>query len=155
MQPLLLATPGLSPLLLIVVMFGLMYLFMIRPQMKRAKAQAAEREATINALAPGSRVVLTSGLFGTIRHLGERQAVVELAPGVEITVMKQAINKPVTPEEEDFEYEDEAAAADQQAPTDQVVPQADEFFSEPTEQTDLDALPEPTVPGQPDAPRQS
>ncbi len=93
--------------LLMIVAFGaLMYFLMIRPQQKRVK----EHQAAIGALAPGSRVLLTSGMFGTIRHLGERQAIVELAPGVEITVVKGNIARATTEAEEEFEFADDVDA---------------------------------------------
>lgn len=94
-------------LILMIVAFGaLMYFLMIRPQQKRVK----EHQAAIGALAPGSRVLMTSGMFGTVRHLGERQAIVELAPGVEITVVKGNIARPITADEEEFEFADDVDA---------------------------------------------
>lgn len=98
-------------LILMIVAFGaLMYFLMIRPQQKRVK----EHAASIGALAAGSRVLLTSGVFGTVRHLGERQAIIELAPGVEITVIKSNIARATTPDEEEFEFADESDADAQQ-----------------------------------------
>ena len=95
-------------LILMIVAFGaLMYFLMIRPQQKRAK----EHQASISALSTGSRVLLTSGVFATVRHLGERQAIVELAPGVEITVIKGNIARPTTADEEEFEFADETDAS--------------------------------------------
>lgn len=94
-----------STILMLVLMGGVFYFLLIRPQQKRAKKQA---EMT-NALAPGARVMLSSGIFGTVRHLGEKQAIVELAPGLEMTVVKQAIVKTLTPEEDEFEYADDSA----------------------------------------------
>lgn len=96
---------GLDFILMILVFGGIMYFLMIRPQQKRMK----EHQATIAALQPGSRVLLTSGVFATIRHLGERQAIVELAPGVEITIVKGNIARPVTADEEEFEFADDDA----------------------------------------------
>lgn len=91
-------------LIVMIVAFGaLMYFLMIRPQQKRMKAH----QATITALAPGSRVLLTSGIFATVRHLGERQAIVELAPGTEITIVKANIARPTTEDEEEFEFSDD------------------------------------------------
>ena len=49
----------------------------------------------------------TAGVLVTIRELGERTAVVEISPGVEMTVLKQAIMRTVTADEEEFEYDDE------------------------------------------------
>ncbi|MFT3862182.1 preprotein translocase subunit YajC [Micropruina sp.] len=93
-----------STVLMLVLMGAAFYFLLIRPQQKRAKQQ---QEMT-NALAPGARVMLASGVFGTIRHLGERQAIIEIAPGIEMTVLKQAIVKTVTSADDEFEYADDA-----------------------------------------------
>lgn len=90
------------------IMIAAMYFLMIRPQQKRAK----EHQTMLNDLSEGSRVMLTSGIFGTIRHLGEKQAVIELAPGSEITILRQAIMRPVNEDEDEFEYTDEDDIAD-------------------------------------------
>ncbi len=101
-------------ILLIVAMGAIFYFLMIRPQQKRLKAH----QETINQLAPGTRVLLTSGVFATVRHLGERQAIVELAPGVEVTLIKGNIARPTTPEEEEFEFADDV---DDEALVDEAV----------------------------------
>ncbi|MFT3969684.1 MAG: preprotein translocase subunit YajC [Micropruina sp.] len=101
-----------STVLMLVLMGGAFYFLLIRPQQKRAKKQ---QEMT-NSLEPGTRVMLSSGVFGTIRHLGERQAIIEIAPGIEMTVVKQAVVKTLTAEDDEFEYSDEPAA--EEAPTD-------------------------------------
>lgn len=91
-------------LILMVVAFGaIMYFLMIRPQQKRMK----EHQELINALQPGSRVLLTSGMFATIRHIGERQMIVELAPGAEVTVLKGNVARVAADDEEEFEFADE------------------------------------------------
>ena len=97
-----------------------LYFIMIRPQQKRAK----EQQAKIKALEPGARVMTVSGIIGTVKHLGEKQAILELAPGVEITVVKQAIS--TQPVEDEFEYADadddvETAAADELPAIEDVV----------------------------------
>lgn len=92
-----------EPLLLIVAMGAIFYFLMIRPQQKRMKAQ----QQVISELSPGTRVLLTSGVFATVRHLGERQAIVELAPGLEVTVVKNNIARPTTVDEEEFEFSDD------------------------------------------------
>lgn len=76
-----------STLILIALMVVAFYLLIIRPQKKRAQAQVQ----TMSSLVPGARVLLTSGIFGSIVSVGTKQAVIELAPGVELTVVKQAI----------------------------------------------------------------
>jgi preprotein translocase subunit YajC len=84
-----------------IVLIGLMvvafYFLMIRPQRKRQQKQ----QETLNQLQPGTKVLLGSGVFGTILRIGDKQAVLELSPGNELTVLKQAIVRVAGPEDED------------------------------------------------------
>lgn len=84
-----------------IVLIGLMvvafYFLMIRPQRKRQQKQ----QETLNQLQPGTRVLLGSGVFGTILRIGDKQAVLELSPGTELTVLKQAIVRVAGPEDEE------------------------------------------------------
>lgn len=96
----------LETLLMLVAFGALMYFLMIRPQQKRMQ----EHQATINALQPGTRVLLQSGIYSTLTHIGEKQAIVELAPGVEVTILKAAIMRVVADDEEEFEFDDESPA---------------------------------------------
>ena len=96
--------PGLDLLLMLVVFVGAAYFLMIRPQQKRMR----EHQSQIDALLPGARVILNSGVFATISHIADTQAIVELAPGVEVTILKQAIARVTKNDEEEFEFTDEA-----------------------------------------------
>ena len=96
--------PGLDLLLMLVVFVGAAYFLMIRPQQKRMR----EHQSQIDALQPGARVILNSGVFATISHIADTQAIVELAPGVEVTILKQAIARVTKNDEEEFEFTDEA-----------------------------------------------
>ena len=93
-----------STLVMVVLMVAAFWLLLIRPAQKKQKQQ----QELVNKLGEGSRVMLSSGVFGTIIHNGEKQAIVEVSPGVEMTVLKQAIIRAVEPSEEEFEYDDEA-----------------------------------------------
>ena len=95
--------PGLDLLLMLVVFVGAAYFLMIRPQQKRMR----EHQSQIDALLPGARVILNSGIFATISHIADTQAIVELAPGVEVTILKQAIARVTKNDEEEFEFTDE------------------------------------------------
>ena len=81
---------------LILLMVVAFYFLILRPQKKRQQAQ----QKTMNELTPGTRVLLGSGLFGTHQWVGSKQAILEVAPGVEMTVLKQAIARVVTPGDE-------------------------------------------------------
>lgn len=94
-------------LLIMVVFIGLMYVLMVLPQ----KRKMDQQKKLIAALEPGTRVMLNTGMFGTIRAVGAQQMVVELAPGAEVTVLSQAVLRAVRPDEEEFEYDETSAAA--------------------------------------------
>lgn len=91
-----------TTVLLFVLMGGVLYFMLIRPQQKRAK----EQQSLMSTLEPGSRVMLISGIIATVKYLGDKQAVVEIAPGVEMTVDKRAIT--TQPVVDEFEYADDA-----------------------------------------------
>lgn len=114
--------PDLSSLLLMAAVFAVAYLLFIRPQQRRQ----AEQQKTTNALVPGTRVMTTSGVYATVRHVGERQIIVEISPGVDMTIVKAAIAKVVKPEDDEFEYDDEPTTADDEPTTADEVGEVDE-----------------------------
>lgn len=118
-------------IILIVLMFVLMYFMVMRPQ----KKQMDRQREMLNQMSEGTRIMLTSGLFGTVRATGESQAVIELAPGVDITVLKQAISKIVRPEDEEFEFADDADQdAEGESPAEEAgTPQEESAGAESTE----------------------
>ena len=78
------------PLILLVVVF---YFLLIRPQRKRQQ----EATAMQNSLAPGARVMTTTGLFATVVAVENEDVVLEVAPGIETRWVKAAIGRVVTP----------------------------------------------------------
>jgi preprotein translocase subunit YajC len=92
-----------STLVLIGLMVFAFYFLILRPQRKRQ--QALQR--TMSELVPGSRVMLGSGLFGTVLSVGDKQVVLEISPGAELTVLKQAIARVVTDADEDTDEPDD------------------------------------------------
>jgi preprotein translocase subunit YajC len=85
----------------VVVLF---YFMLIRPQQKRAK----EQQEMMSSLQPGDRVMTISGIVGTVRYLGEKQAIIEISPGVEMTVVKGALSNQRV--EDEFEYAEDGSA---------------------------------------------
>ena len=92
-----------STLILIALMVVAFYFLIMRPQRKRQQAISK----TLSELTPGTRVMLGSGLFGTVVGVGQRQVVLEISPGNELTVLKQAVARVVTKEDEDVEADDD------------------------------------------------
>ena len=91
-----------STLILIALMVLAFYLLIMRPQRRRQQALAK----LVSELTPGTRVMLGSGLFGTVVAVGEKQVVLEISPGAELTVLKQAVARVVTEDDEDVEVDD-------------------------------------------------
>jgi len=84
-------------IILIVVMIIAFYFLIMRPQRKRQQQQAQ----LINAIEPGSRVVTTTGIYATVIAVGDKQIVLETAPGTRVTMLKQAVGRVVQDGEED------------------------------------------------------
>jgi preprotein translocase subunit YajC len=82
-------------LLFMVLLFGIFYFVLIRPQRNRQR-QAMQRQQDAQ---PGARIRTTAGIYGTLVSGDERDVVIEIAPGVEITMLRRAIME-VVPDEE-------------------------------------------------------
>jgi preprotein translocase subunit YajC len=78
---------GMESLILIVLMFGVLYFLMIRPQMKRAK----EHKTLIEALQKGDEVITGGGVLGRVTKINENYVTLEVANGVEILVQRPAV----------------------------------------------------------------
>ncbi|MFC6149947.1 MULTISPECIES: preprotein translocase subunit YajC [Mumia] len=80
----------LLPIILLVLVF---YLFIIRPQGKRRREFLDMQGKT----SVGSKVMLTSGIFGTVTALDDETLTLEIAPGVEIEAHRNVVAKIVDP----------------------------------------------------------
>jgi preprotein translocase subunit YajC len=100
---------SLTTFALLALMVMAFYFLIMRPQKKRQH----ELQRILASLAPGTRVMTSSGLFGTVVAVGERQVVLEIAPGVELTVLKQAVARIATESDEDVFYDGTDGNADE------------------------------------------
>ncbi len=114
---------------MIALMVVAFYFLLIRPQKKRQQAQ----QKTMNELEPGTRVLLGSGIFGTVVSVADKQAVISTSPGVELTVLKQAIARIIQPGDEFGEpiVSIEEAPEDPYAEPSGPVEPTDPFGNEP------------------------
>ena len=80
------AFSGMS-LLFPILLIGVMYFLMIRPQMKRAK----EHKGMLEKLVRGDEVLTNGGIAGTVTDIGDSFVTVEIADNVRIRVQKGAI----------------------------------------------------------------
>jgi preprotein translocase subunit YajC len=74
-------------LVAIVVLFGVLYFVMIRPQRNRQRA-AMQTQRTVE---PGARVRTTAGMYATVVSVEDQDVVLEVAPGVHVRYLRRAI----------------------------------------------------------------
>lgn len=106
---------GLMPLVLI---FGVFYFLLIRPQQKRFK----EHQQLVAGLKKGDEVTTAGGIVGKITALeGDAHVMVQIASGVEIKVVKSTIStanvKPEATKPAHKEKQSKAEKNDNAAPT--------------------------------------
>jgi preprotein translocase subunit YajC len=80
-------------LLFPVLVLGAMWLLLIRPQQKRAKAQ----KALLANLEVGDQVITVGGIVGRIVDLHDREMVIETA-GTQLRLVRGAIGSKIEPE---------------------------------------------------------
>lgn len=76
-----------GPLLFLAAMIAVLWFLLIRPQRAR---QAAHRNL-IAELAPGDEVVTAGGVLGRVSSIADDHVKLEVAPGTEIRLAKDAV----------------------------------------------------------------
>jgi preprotein translocase subunit YajC len=91
--------------LILAVLIGLFYFLIMRPQRNRQR----KAMQTQNQVMPGQRVRTTAGMYGTVVSGDDRDVVLEIAPGVQVTMLRRAImdviadDQPLSDPDEDAE----------------------------------------------------
>ena len=70
-----------------ILVFGLFYFMMIRPQQKKAK----EHKALIDALTKGDEVMTQSGIAGRVTKIQDDFITVEIADKVEVKMQRSSV----------------------------------------------------------------
>ena len=80
---------GFDPTIIIflVLIFGVFYFLMIRPQRKRQK----EHESMVRELQKGDRVITAGGIYGQIESLSDDSVVLKLEGGTTIRVARSSV----------------------------------------------------------------
>ena len=79
---------GMAPLIIfLVLIFGLMYFTMIRPQRKKQQ----EHQELMAELHRGDRVITAGGIYGTIESITEENVVLKVESGTTIRVLRSSI----------------------------------------------------------------
>ncbi len=100
-------------LLPLILIGGVFYFFLIRPQQRRARTQ----QALVNAVQEGDEIMTTGGIFGTITEIDDDEGTitVEIAPGTRIRMIKAGISRRLTEDDDAYdEGESEDEDQDQQ-----------------------------------------
>ena len=86
---------GATQFLPLVLIFGVFYFLMIRPQQTRQK----EMKAMLGALRRGDRVVTAGGILGTVQRVvdGVDEVEVDIAPNVRVKVLRDTITTVLKP----------------------------------------------------------
>jgi len=74
-------------LFMILVIFGIFYFLLVRPQMKRQK----EHNKMLESLKKGDKVITSGGIHGTIVGVKDDIAVLKIADEVKVEVSKSAV----------------------------------------------------------------
>ena len=78
---------GLAAFVPFLLIFGIFYFLMIRPQKKRLQ----EEQNMLKALGKGDEVFTKSGIFGKVSGLTEQVVILEVADGVKLKVLKAQV----------------------------------------------------------------
>jgi preprotein translocase subunit YajC len=76
----------LIPTMLII---GIMYFLMIRPQQKRLK----EHQAMVAAIRRGDTIVTSGGIIGKVAKVEDQELQVEIAEGVKIKILRSTVSE--------------------------------------------------------------
>ncbi len=90
--PLLQAAPGGNPIVMFLPMlliFGVFYLFIIRPQQKREK----ERKSLIGGVKKGDKVITIGGIHGTVVQVDETTVIAQVDTNAKLRFEKSAIGQ--------------------------------------------------------------
>ena len=102
------------PLILIVVVF---YFMIIRPQNKQRKEVQTMRDN----MKPGDEIVTIGGFYGIIYAIDDENIVVEMLPDFhKAMIVKGAVSKVITKDEDDSEEIEETSTAAEEETADQA-----------------------------------
>lgn len=98
-----------------IILFGFLFLFIYFVMIRPNKKARAEHQRMVESVEPGDEIMTTTGIFGTVKSVGDEEISVEIATGVEVRMVKRAIatriseNLETDSEDSDTERETENA----------------------------------------------
>ena len=120
--------------IILAVLVGLFYVLIMRPQRNRQR----KAMQTQSQVMPGQRIRTTAGMYGTVVSGDERDVVIEISPGVQVTMLRRAVMEVVS---------DDSMPSHEDIPSDEAddpAPEA-ETATEDEADTHHDEPPRPTT----------
>jgi len=98
--------------IMMVLLFGVFYLLVWRPQSKKRKAEQKNREEMLKNLKKNDHVVTIGGIHGIVSTVTEEEVVLKVdeKSDVRIRMAREAINKVVGPDGKEEEKKDRGSA---------------------------------------------
>ena len=93
MNILLQAQGGGNPLIFFILIFGVFWFFMIRPQVKKQKAERKFRKE----IKKGDKIVTSGGIHGKVSSVNEGSVLIDAGEGVKLKIEKSAISLELSP----------------------------------------------------------
>ena len=98
-----------SGFIVIVVLLGLVWLFIVLPVRRRQKATSASHEAMQDSLVVGDEIITAGGLYAVVREIDHDRLEIEIAPDVIVRLDRRAVAAVAEDDEDDVE-DDETQA---------------------------------------------
>ncbi len=84
---------GLEAMLPLILILGVFYFLMVRPQQKKHR----EKEAMLGAIRRGDRIVTGGGIIGTVtKVVNDKELAVEISDGVKVRVQRALVSAVVS-----------------------------------------------------------
>ena len=98
---------------ILLVLMGALYAFMIIPQQRKMKAH----NSLLQSLQEGDVVVTSAGIYGAIAEVEDNVVWLEVAPDIELKVLRSAISDRVerANDDDDDAYDDDEAESSEGA----------------------------------------
>lgn len=89
------AGSGFSGIFMMVIIFGIFYFILIRPQQKKVK----EHKKMVEELKKGDKIITQGGIYGMVEGAGPNTLTVKIAEGTKVKIARSSVATVLTDEE--------------------------------------------------------
>ncbi len=109
-----------SGFIVVVILLGLVWLFVVLPVRRRQRQTSATHEAMQDTLVVGDEIITAGGMYAVIREIDHDRLKIEIAPDVVVSLDRRAVAAVAEDEEPD-----EDAVADGETDAEEPEPEND------------------------------